>query len=129
MAIGNATRGHSARLAYLHDKETELLKSRLGVAAPAMTGEDIYNGKCSACHLFDQKKVGPPYSLVLPKYGGDKARLVAFVLNPVKIDPAYPPMPNQGLKPAEADSVVTYLLGRVGQARPTQATSPPGAAK
>jgi len=79
-----------------------------------LTGEDIYNAKCSACHLFDQKKVGPAYQAVVPKYKENKAGLVAFILNPVKVDPAYPPMPSQGLKPSEADSIATYLLQKLG---------------
>jgi cytochrome c len=96
-----------------YDKNTEELKTKLGIAMVVMTGEDIFNAKCSACHLFDQKKVGPPYNETIPKYNGDKAKIMAFVLNPSKINPAYPPMPNQGLKPAEADSIVSYLLSKV----------------
>jgi cytochrome c len=110
VAVGMATRQHAVLLAALHEVDTETLKSRLGVGAPAASGEDIYNGRCSACHLFDEKKVGPPYRTVIPKYVGKKDALVAFVLNPQKVDPSYPPMPNQGLKPAEADSIATYLL-------------------
>jgi cytochrome c len=49
---------------------------------------------------------------VLPKYAGNKEQLVAFIRNPVKVDPAYPPMPNPGLKPNEADAVAAYLLER-----------------
>jgi cytochrome c len=90
-----------------------------------MTGEDIYNAKCSACHLFDQKKVGPPYNTVIPKYLGKKDQLIAFVLNPVKVDPAYPNMPNQGLRPAEADSIASFLLRKFSPA-PAQVASPTG---
>jgi cytochrome c len=114
VAVSNATRPHAARLAVAYDRTTEDLKSRLGIAMKSMSGAEIYDAKCSACHLGDQKKVGPPYKVVIPKYGGDKAKLVAFVLNPVKVDPAYPPMPNQGLKPAEADSIAAFLLSKYG---------------
>jgi cytochrome c len=115
LAIQNATKEHAARLVVAHEKQIEGLKARLGIGAPLPTGEDIYNGKCSACHLYDQKKVGPAYNLVLPKYAGKKAEMISFVLNPAKVDPAYPPMPNQGLKPAEADSIVSYLFRKYGQ--------------
>jgi len=125
VAIHNATTGEAAILAYRNDLATEELKSRLGVAAAALTGEDIYNGRCSACHLFDQKKIGPAYKDVIPKYGGKKDLIMAFVLNPVKKDPAFPPMPNQGLKPAEADSIVTYILKKLG----TPETKPAGTAQ
>ncbi len=114
VAIHTATRDHAVVLANAFDRAEADLKSSLGIATKAMSGEDIYNAKCSACHLFDQKKVGPPYQQVLPKYAGKKASLVAFILNPVKVDPAYPNMPSQGLKPAEADSIASYLLKKAG---------------
>jgi len=114
VAIHTATRDHSVVLANVFDKAAVDLKASLGIGAPSMSGEDIFNAKCSACHLFDQKKVGPPYQQVLPKYAGKKPSLVAFILNPVKVDPAYPNMPSQGLKPAEADSIASYLLKKLG---------------
>lgn len=123
VAIHNGTKMHAAVLAYRHDQTLEAIKSSLGIAPAALTGEDIYNGRCSACHLFDQKKVGPAYKDVIPKYAGKRAQLVAFVLNPAKIDPAFPPMPNQGLRPAEADSIVTYLLGKIAQTGAKAATT------
>jgi cytochrome c len=114
LAMHAATKEHAVVLANVFDKTEADLKASLGIAAKAMSGEDIYNAKCSACHLFDQKKVGPPYQQVLPKYAGKKPSLVAFILNPVKVDPAYPNMPSQGLKPAEADSIASYLLKKLG---------------
>jgi len=114
VALYNATKGQAALLSSRHDLETENLRARLGVAGVVLTGEDIYNGRCSACHLFDQKKIGPAYKDVIPKYAGSKEKIMTFVLNPVKINPAFPPMPNQGLKPAEADSIVSYILRRLG---------------
>ncbi|MFA7229220.1 MAG: c-type cytochrome, partial [Melioribacteraceae bacterium] len=85
------------------------LQEKMGTAAP-VSGLDIYNGKCIACHNFDRKIVGPPYNQTLPKYEGKKDLLVKYILNPVKINPEYPAMPNQGLKPNEADAVAEYLL-------------------
>ena len=113
VALHVGTADHAALLAGVYDQQTEESRASLGVMAKAMTGEEIFNAKCSACHMFDQKKVGPPYQVVLPKYTGRKPALIAFVLNPVKIDPAYPSMPSQGLKPSEADSIATYLLGKI----------------
>ena len=112
-AIGTATRGHAAFLSSQHEKILEDLKASLGVSIVTFTGEDIYNAKCSACHLFDKKKTGPPYFETIPKYEGKKSELVSFILSPVKKDPAYPPMPNQGLRPAEADSVASYIQRKV----------------
>ncbi|HCV43281.1 MAG TPA: hypothetical protein DGH68_07335, partial [Bacteroidetes bacterium] len=96
VAIGNGTKEHAARLSLAYEKDVEELKARLGVAAKALTGQEIYDAKCSACHLFDQKKVGPPYKETIPKYAGKKTELIAFIMSPIKINPAYPNMPNQG---------------------------------
>lgn len=95
---------------------------RGGAVASIETGSEIYNAKCIACHRFDVKVVGPPYMSVLPKYKDDLASLKAFVLNPVKKNPEYPAMPNQGLKPHEAESVAMYLLQKYAEmsAEPAQ---------
>jgi cytochrome c len=113
VASANAVKYQAALLGHHYDKVTEEMEATLGVAGPALTGADIYGAKCGACHLFDVKKVGPPYNVVVKKYAGQKAKLVGFIMNPVKVDPAYPSMPGQGLKPAEADSIAAYLLARV----------------
>jgi len=86
------------------------LKAEFGVGGAVISGVDIYNGRCVACHAFDKKLVGPPYNETLPKYDGKKEDLVKYILNPVKVDPAYPPMPNQGLKPKEAEAIAEYIL-------------------
>lgn len=112
VAIGNGTKEHAAQLSLAYERDVEELKAKLGVAIKALTGQEIYDAKCSACHMFDQKKVGPPYKETLPKYAGKKVELVAFILNPVKVNPAYPNMPNQGLKPSEADSIATFLMAK-----------------
>ncbi len=116
--IAAATRPHAARLALEYDKATEEFKARLGISLSTVSGEDIYNGKCSACHLPDARKVGPPFKLAVEKYRGRKDALVSFIRNPVKVDPDYPPMPNQGLKPAEVDSIATYLIRKYLNAAP-----------
>jgi cytochrome c len=89
-----------------HEKE---VKSKL-VTTSGINGEEIYNTKCVACHKFDTKVVGPPYKETVPKYNGDVQQLAEYIYNPVKKDPAYPPMPNQGLKKKEAVAVAQYLL-------------------
>jgi cytochrome c len=113
VALSTAIGRNSLLQASTHEKSMEELKSKLGVASVAQSGEDIYNARCFACHLFDRKKVGPPYFETIPKYKGRKAELVSFILNPVKVNPGYPPMPNQGLRSAEADSVASYIIRKV----------------
>ncbi len=125
VAVGNATIDQAASLAIAADRELDALKARIGFAATAMSGQEIFDAKCSACHMFDQKKIGPPYREVIPKYDGKKALLMAFVMNPVKMNPAYPNMPNQGLKPSEADSIATFLLAKVIGSSGKQAPTTP----
>lgn len=91
-------------------KWEEELKSKLNIKTVVINGKDIFDAKCSACHRFDSKLVGPPYNEVLSKYVNDKSGLVKFILNPVKVNPEYPPMPAQGLIPTEAEAVADYIL-------------------
>jgi cytochrome c len=86
------------------------MKEEMGIAVVEISGEEIYNGRCIACHQYEQRLVGPPYKDVLPKYEGKTEELVQFILNPVKVDADYPAMPNQGLKPKEAEAVAEYLV-------------------
>lgn len=94
-----------------HEKQLALAGRKTEVA---VNGEEIYKSKCVACHQFDTKLVGPPHKEVLKKYENRKEDMVKFILNPVKVDPNYPPMPNQGIKPNEAKAVVDYMFEHYG---------------
>jgi Cytochrome c, mono- and diheme variants len=83
-----------------------------------ISGEDIYNGRCSACHRFDRRLVGPPYNEVLGQFVGNMNALEDFIMNPRQVLPGYPPMPNQGLKPAEVKAVAEYIMGVYLKAHP-----------
>lgn len=107
-AMTNATVSHSLILSTDYDRKLAELKGERKIAE--LNGKEIYDVRCASCHKFDQKFVGPAHFDVLPKYEGKKAQLIAFIRNPVKVDPAYPPMPNPGLTPQEVDAVVKYLL-------------------
>lgn len=85
-----------------------------GKGGVEISGEDIYKGKCTACHAFDKKVVGPAHRDILPKYIDNPEALAKFILNPVKVDPAFPPMPTQGLKPKEAAAVAKYMIEHYG---------------
>lgn len=80
---------------------------------PIINAEEIYKVSCSSCHAFDRKIVGPPHNEVIPKYFDNANQLVAFIRNPVKVNPEYPPMPNPGLKPDEAKAVAEYVILKV----------------
>jgi cytochrome c len=112
MAMSNSTKLHSAILSSDFDKYLSELKGESTSTIKVRSGEEIFQVVCSACHKFDQKLVGPPYNTVLTKYEGKMDQLVRFILNPVKVDPAYPPMPNQGLRREEAKNIAEYLMGQ-----------------
>ncbi|NNL22484.1 MAG: hypothetical protein HKO83_14285 [Ignavibacteriaceae bacterium] len=107
-AMMTSTKFHSAILSAEFDNYFAELKGE-GIIIEINAAE-LYEVRCASCHKWDQKLVGPAHNDVLPKYLGNEAQLVAFIRNPVKIDPEYPPMPNPGLKPNEADAVAKYLL-------------------
>lgn len=90
-------------------------KEALVMTSTGVNPEQIYNQKCIACHKFDVKLVGPPYKETVPKYNGDVKKLSEFIFNPVKINPDYPSMPNQGLKKKEADAMAQWLMEKVKQ--------------
>lgn len=106
--IRNATKSNSLILSAEYNKILAELKGR--GAEVAINAAEIYQVKCAACHQFDKKLVGPAHIDVLPKYEGKLNQLVSFIRNPVKVDPAYPPMPNPALKPNEAEAVAQFLL-------------------
>jgi cytochrome c551/c552 len=80
------------------------------IVVDAALGERIFNDRCTACHRFDRKVVGPPYDEVLPKYRDRMGALEAFIRKPVKVDPAYPAMPALGLSLGEVKSVAKFLM-------------------
>ena len=57
--------------------------------------------------------MGPPYQETIPKYNGDVKKLAQFIYNPVKVNPDFPPMPNQGLKMKEAEAIASWLMSKV----------------
>ncbi|MBK9099650.1 MAG: hypothetical protein IPM14_16380 [bacterium] len=107
-AMATSTQMHSAVLSAEFDKYLAELKGEGKTVT--INAEEIYQVKCASCHKWDQKLVGPAHLDVLPKYDGKESQLIAFIRNPVKVDPAFPPMPNPGLKPNEAEAVAKYLL-------------------
>jgi cytochrome c len=99
--------------------EREEIYAKNMVIDPVL-GENIYTDRCTACHSFDKKILGPPFNDVLPKYEGKKDELIAFIKNPVKIDPQYPSMPNPGLSPIQVKSVVKFLMDKMGMSGPEE---------
>lgn len=118
IAAGNASFEHHTMLTKqaqeVHETIIAEREARMQ-AATQVDGETIYKNICSACHMFDQRVVGPPYNDVLSKYTEDQSALIEFILNPKKVNPDYPPMPNQGLNKVEAEAVAKFLLEQFSQ--------------
>ncbi|MCU7497343.1 MAG: c-type cytochrome [Ignavibacteria bacterium] len=109
VAFSYATQRHELALASNYEAIVKEKMEKAG-KGPAISGKDIFDGRCSACHRFDRVLVGPAYKNVLPKYEGHRDQLTAFISNPTKKDPAFPPMPNQGLKPREVEAIADYIM-------------------
>jgi cytochrome c len=85
-------------------------------AEPAVEkGRGVFQDACRACHLVEDRLVGPPMKEVLPKYRGDLESLKKYIRDPAKVNPAYPLMPHLGLGEEEVDAVARYLLTSVGK--------------
>jgi cytochrome c len=98
-------------------EEYEKKHHKIEIKETGISGKEIFDAKCSACHKFDTKLVGPPYKETLPKYNDNVKKLAAFIYNPIKVNPDYPAMPNQGLKPKEAEAVAQYILTHVKEVK------------
>ena len=113
LAMGNATRQQTMKLAANFEQTMQKLTNSGSKATAKISGKEIYENICSACHSFDHKVVGPPYEQTLPKYKGNVDKLVTFILNPTQNNPGYPIMPNPGLNREQAHAVATYILKEV----------------
>ncbi|MCX7877362.1 MAG: hypothetical protein N2510_01835 [Ignavibacteria bacterium] len=114
LAFSNAVKVNVKEITVKAEEKEKELKGKL-MQSSGINVEEIFNQKCVACHKFDQRVVGPPYDQVVPKYNGDVQKLAEFIYNPQKIDPAYPPMPNQGLKKKEASAMAQWLIEKVSK--------------
>jgi mono/diheme cytochrome c family protein len=84
----------------------------------AERGEEIFTMKCTACHKFDQRYVGPPLGDVLGRRAPEY--VMNMILNPAEMVQKHPeakallaqyltPMPNQSLTEEEARAVLEYV--------------------
>ncbi|HEX5133551.1 MAG TPA: cytochrome c [Candidatus Krumholzibacteria bacterium] len=116
-SMANANREHARLVEKQAEREKmereAMIEENMAAASGKNLGEETFKNVCMQCHRMNEKLVGPPLATVLPKYASNPEELQNFVLNPVKKDPAYPPMPNPGLSPAQARAVAAYLLGQM----------------
>jgi cytochrome c len=114
MAFGNAIEPNTHEIIKIAEEHEKEAKTKT-LQATGIDPQAIFNQKCSACHRYDVKLVGPPYQQTIPKYNGDVKKLADYIFNPQKIDPNYPPMPNQGLKKKEANAMAQWLIDQFGK--------------
>jgi len=96
-----------------HRDEVEKAKQEEAGETPEISGKEVYDTRCSACHKFDKKQLtAPAYNDVVPKYKNDLAGLVSFIEKPTKVNTEeYPQgMAALGLSPDELNAVAKYVL-------------------
>jgi cytochrome c len=119
LTMGNANAEHKALLVM----EAERIEAERAAELEALAagthgknrGEEIFTGQCMACHRFDSKLVGPPLQEVLPKYKDQFDELKAYIKNPSKKNPDFPPMPSLGLSDTDVEAVAGYVLEQLEQ--------------
>ena len=92
----------------------------LGAIDPALAqkGEEIFEGKCGACHKVDDRYVGPELGTVTQRRTPEF--ILNMMLNPEEMVQKHPevkallaqyytPMPNQNVTPEDALAVLEYL--------------------
>lgn len=109
-----STQNNIAQSVDKYESEFAEIKNTAQKNEVKVNAEDIFFNKCVSCHAYDKNVVGPALNNVVKKYKGKKEDLKNFLLSPVKVDPNFPAMPNQGLKPAEAKAMADYLFQQIG---------------
>ncbi len=98
------------------EKKRELIEAeRMELYSKSMKisseyGEQIYKERCTACHDFEKIILGPAFNSVIPKYSDSPDNMVKFILDPVKVNPDLPSMPDPGLTTLQARSVAKFIL-------------------
>jgi mono/diheme cytochrome c family protein len=113
-AMVNANMEHAALLTIEAEREKAEREAEIEAILAAGhgegLGEEVFTTTCMQCHRFDERLVGPPLAKVLPLYKPNIEALRAFIANPTKRNPDYPPMPNPGLTTAQVNAVAEYVM-------------------
>jgi mono/diheme cytochrome c family protein len=93
----------------------------------AEEGKELFEVKCSACHKFSERYVGPALGGITTRRS--PAYIMNMLLNPQEMIERHPAakqllaefltyMPNQGLDASQARQVLEYLRTREAQVAP-----------
>lgn len=96
---------------YFRDQYARFMETYNPESAPRVTGESLFQDYCYACHAYDREVVGPTMQYVQEKYAGASQEIVNFILEPYKVDDAYPAMPKIAVSRQEAELLASYILG------------------
>jgi mono/diheme cytochrome c family protein len=111
-AMANANREHAVLLEQASEKQRlereATIEQSIHAASGSNMGEETFTKVCMQCHRFNEKLVGPALAQKLPAYNEES--LKAYLANPTKKDPAFPPMPNPGLNAVQIAAVAKYVL-------------------
>ncbi len=122
-SMANANREHARLIEQRAERDRmdreAAIELEMAASAGRNLGEETFQSVCAQCHRMNEKLVGPPLNEVLRKYAGNPEGLQNFIMNPVRINTEYPPMPNPGVSSARARTVADYLLGQLPQAGET----------
>lgn len=116
LAFSTTNHEHILTLNEEYKKHKEEFLASMGVAEVKVNGADVYN-RCMACHRDEDSPTAPAHKSIIGKYlsqSDPKAALVAFISNPVPVNPKWSPMPNQGLTPQEVQAVAEFMLQKYG---------------
>jgi cytochrome c551/c552 len=79
-------------------------------------GGRVFQATCTSCHSadFKTKGLGPALAERLPKYRGDKDKLMQWIVTGGSTgEPGWPPMPPQSVRPRNLPMLAEYLLNRL----------------
>jgi len=77
----------------------------------ALGGEELFKRYCASCHARDRVLVGPSLAFMREMYEGAEDEMIAFALDPTKVDPDLPKMPKPPADRDEIEQIVRYILG------------------
>ncbi len=78
------------------------------------TGANLFNQYCASCHTRGRRLVGPSLEYMIEKYESSREEMIAFAVDPVKVNPDLPRMPKPMADKAEIKKIVDYILGGGG---------------
>lgn len=107
--MAEATQSYQAMLKIAQWRESQGLSMDEG-DAQLSPGEKVFKLSCASCHALDKRLVGPPLTEIAQLYAKNPAGIIAWVKNPGKKRPDFPPMPPIKMSDSKYIAVAQYIL-------------------